>query len=181
MNSKSPVWKFFKKIQDDTKVAMCLLCSKTKSEEDSLVLRHNNTTNLWRHLEDHHNVEYRTLEPHAPDEFKQTTLSLNSNRLFCAGLVPSKISIDFHIADLIITDLQPFSFVEDRAFKAFVKLSHPNYELPGRKYFISLIAKLYEEKRALVLKKIKSADFVVLTTDLWTSLNIEAFKTVTNE
>ena len=50
----SPVWKFFELSKDNKKEAKCL-------PYKDVISRQNNTTNLWRHLEDKHMIEHTSL------------------------------------------------------------------------------------------------------------------------
>lgn len=77
-------------------------------------------------------------------------------------------------------DFQPFSVVEDKGFKDFVRALNPSYDLPSRKHISNtLITVKFEaclhETKALI----SNAVSVCLTTDTWTSINTESFMGVT--
>lgn len=60
---------------------------------------------------------------------------------------------------MIIKDLQPYSVVEDDDFKNLIKLSYPKYDLPGRKYFVNYVNKVYEEKSEKLINKLKDIKY----------------------
>lgn len=77
-------------------------------------------------------------------------------------------------------DLQPFSIVEDAAFRKFVRALNAAYELPNRKTISnSLIPALYEECKNRVMESMKDILKISLTTDCWTSINNDSFMAVT--
>ena len=80
---------------------------------------------------------------------------------------------------MIALDCQPFSIVEDVGFKALIKLVAPHYVLPGRKFFTSMIEKMYEEKVVELQEKLKKAEHTAITTDLWSSPAMDAIITFT--
>lgn len=102
---------------------------------------------------------------------------------------------------MIFRDLQPYSFVEDigkiyiyvfklyenlvlykRLFKGFLMLLKsiaPKYEVPGRKFFTSDIDKVYHEKVEILRAKLRNANHVALTADLWTDPHNMADITIT--
>ncbi|GFS02291.1 zinc finger BED domain-containing 4-like protein [Elysia marginata] len=81
-----------------------------------------------------------------------------------------KRQIDLALVRLVVGDLQPFSVVEDRWFKNFVKVLDSRYQLPSRRTLTrSLIPELYTSEKARVKNLLDSAEAVSLTTDIWTS------------
>jgi len=82
---------------------------------------------------------------------------------------------------MIVKEYYPFSIVEDKEFRQFIKMLNPGYDLPSRKTLsTSLLPILYNE----TFDKVKSdilanANFVSITTDGWTSLQNESFIAVT--
>ncbi|RNA06474.1 hypothetical protein BpHYR1_006136 [Brachionus plicatilis] len=67
----SLVWRHFKLNPDNPTIGICQICLKTKTEKDSSILRKNNTTNLWNHLEADHYQEFSQLN----------LLKINQNKL----------------------------------------------------------------------------------------------------
>ncbi|CAH1104409.1 unnamed protein product [Psylliodes chrysocephalus] len=100
--------------------------------------------------------------------------------------VPKKIGfsqkkvIDDKLLKLITVDLQPFSIVEDEAFKEYTYALNSSYSLPSRKTLSNtLLPAKYEELHIKVTEVLKSAKSVSITTDGWTSINNDSFIAVT--
>jgi hypothetical protein len=100
--------------------------------------------------------------------------------------VPKKVSegqakkIDNQLLKLFITDYQPFSIVEDKGFVEFVKALNPSYQLPGRKAISkNMIPALYERCLNTVQEKMDSVKSACITTDCWTSRNVDSYLAVT--
>ncbi|XP_062292961.1 E3 SUMO-protein ligase ZBED1-like [Scomber scombrus] len=54
------------------------------------------------------------------------------------------------------------------------------YEPPGRKYFSeTAIPKLYNQLRGEITSELKEANFVALTTDMWSSINMSPYMSIT--
>lgn len=80
----------------------------------------------------------------------------------------------------MVHDLQPFSIVGDRGFIELLRELEPSYVLPARPTFSkSLLPGKYEEKINKVKELLKTADYVTLSTDSWTSINMEGYTAVT--
>ena len=89
-------------------------------------------------------------------------------------------NLDEQLAKMVVWDLQPFSFVEDRGFKAFTKALNPFYTLPGRKTVSKvLVPRLYATCHAGVKERVGHAAAVCLTTDCWTSRTTQSYMSVT--
>lgn len=70
--------------------------------------------------------------------------------------------------------------VEKASFKDLLQTFDKQYELPGRKYFTeTAIPNLYNETRDIIAKDLKAANFVALTTDMWSSINMTPYMSVT--
>ena len=70
--------------------------------------------------------------------------------------------------------------VEGEGFRELLSCLEPGYTIPNRKYFSSNIQhKHVLGKQKLKLKMEKEAQSVALTTDIWTSVAVEAYMTVT--
>ncbi|XP_074034348.1 E3 SUMO-protein ligase ZBED1-like [Leptinotarsa decemlineata] len=92
----------------------------------------------------------------------------------------TKKKIDRCLMSLFTKDYQPFSVVEDEGFRSFVNCLNPAYQLPSRKTITyTLLPSIYEETFHNLQSKIKDVRSVTLTTDCWTSINIESFMAVT--
>lgn len=80
------------------------------------------------------------------------------------------IKITSLIAEMICTDNQPISIVENPGFRRLLQFLEPRYTIPGRKHFSStVIPSIYDK----VINKIKNvsdkAEYISITTDMWSS------------
>ncbi|GAA6091522.1 zinc finger BED domain-containing protein 1-like [Tachysurus ichikawai] len=89
--------------------------------------------------------------------------------------------LDEAVVKMISRDFQPFFFiVEDKGFKEYSNLLDPSYRLPSRKTLSkTVMPRLYDKLRADIMKKIKCASAVCLTTDCWTSVTTTSYLAVT--
>lgn len=90
-----------------------------------------------------------------------------------------KKTIDSLVTDLIITDLQPLSIVEDSGFIALLQFLDPKYRLPSRKLLKNWINEKYKEAKNKIQLELDNINKVYITTDIWTSINTDSFLTVT--
>lgn len=84
---------------------------------------------------------------------------------------------------LFYKDFQPYSVVEDEGLREVFHALNPNYVLPTRKTFSkTLIPAAYEEAKHNLMQIYSSEEIVAvtLTTDCWTSINVENFMAVTS-
>lgn len=92
----------------------------------------------------------------------------------------TKIKIDKCLMELFFKDFQPFSVVEDKGFQKFVTSLNSSYQLPSRKTIANtLLPAMYEEKQAKIKDVVKNVSSVTVTTDCWTSINVESFMAIT--
>ncbi|XP_044140147.1 E3 SUMO-protein ligase ZBED1-like isoform X1 [Bufo gargarizans] len=88
--------------------------------------------------------------------------------------------VDEHLVKMIALDFQPFSIVEDKGFKSFVKALDPSYNLPNRKTLsATVLPQLYNTIKAEMMVRVGKASAVCLTTDCWTSRTTTSFMAVT--
>lgn len=197
---RSSIWLQFK--DNGNNKAECVHCKM------KITLRAGSTTNLHRHmravhptvqLEERGQASTPSTDPGVSHPKKTATAAASTGFPTHAGITfptaaqskisqfipkvmtPSKQqSIDEELAKMIATDFQPFSIVEDRGFKSFVKTLNPTYTLPSRKTLSqTTIPKLYDTERALWQERVKQAPSVCLTTDCWTSRTTCSFMAVT--
>ena len=77
-------------------------------------------------------------------------------------------------------DLCPINLIAGRGFKSLITYLEPVYQLPTATHFTHLIKRKYaavKERVCLILKE--QADYIAITTDLWTSIATEGYLTVT--
>ncbi|XP_053714153.1 zinc finger BED domain-containing protein 4-like [Synchiropus splendidus] len=145
----SPVWEHFNLISANK--VKCRLCSKE--------LRYNNnTSSMLRH--------YWALH-----ETKETGSEQPS--------IDDRSGVDDALVDMVILDSQPFSFVEDKGFKKLVAALNPGYVLPTRQALKAMVEKRYEELKEKAKVLVSTASAVSLTSDMWTSINTNAYLAVT--
>ncbi|CAG9840967.1 unnamed protein product [Diabrotica balteata] len=81
---------------------------------------------------------------------------------------------------MIVNDLQPFSIVEDRGFRKLLNELEPSYVVPHRSTFSKLLMPAKYERKFLEVKALlKTAEYITLSTDSWTSINTEGYVAVT--
>ncbi|XP_060845898.1 E3 SUMO-protein ligase ZBED1-like [Rhopalosiphum padi] len=92
------------------------------------------------------------------------------------SLTKSK-QIDNQLAIVIAKEFQPYSLVENKEFKKFVKLLNPGYTLPSRKTISKcIIPQLVERIKQKIKVNIKNAEHIAFTTDeSHTAVNLSDF------
>ena len=84
------------------------------------------------------------------------------------------------LVELICKEALPFRLVDSPAFHAFVNELDPRYVLPTRKQLSEkLIPELYDKVRSSVQSELSQSTSHAMTTDMWTSVNQQAFMGVT--
>lgn len=87
--------------------------------------------------------------------------------------------IDGALVNMIVKDYQPFSIVEDAGFKEFVGMLDPNYIIPSRQSLKKMVEEKYKEAKKKAKEEVNKARAVSLTSDMWTSLHMDAYLAVT--
>lgn len=103
-----------------------------------------------------------------------------------ATYIPKRVTpkckqiIDEKLLRLFTDTYQPFRIVEETAFRHFVFALNPSYELPSR-HAISrtMLPAMYEKCVTETTEVLNIAKKVCITTDCWTSVNMESFMAVT--
>lgn len=93
--------------------------------------------------------------------------------------VTRKKKLDNLLLNLILLDLQPFSIVDDKGFRAFVDELDKSYKLPSRATLTRLLPQRYQDCLETVKFKLSTVKYVCLTTDAWTSRATESYMAVT--
>lgn len=95
-----------------------------------------------------------------------------------APLQQSKI--DKTLVTMIASDCQPFFIVNDKGYREYTKALNPSYILPSRPTISQQMKpQLFSKGKTDLLEKIKTASFVCLTTDCWTSNTTTGYMSVT--
>ncbi|XP_049939053.1 E3 SUMO-protein ligase ZBED1-like [Schistocerca serialis cubense] len=103
---------------------------------------------------------------------------LNLTFLFIEGSKRQQ-QLDEALVAMITGDFQPLSIVEDTGFRRFVSLLDLQYSVPNRKKLRLMIEDDYHKQKEAVNLAVEDSTCVSLTTDIWTSLNSEAYIAVT--
>ena len=94
-----------------------------------------------------------------------------------------RAAIDKALLDMIVTDLQPVSIVEDAGFQNFVKILNPKYRkyrAPSRRTIMrEHLPCLYQSKKEELMETIANIKWCSFTTDLWSSRTTMGFLTMT--
>ncbi|XP_032421790.1 zinc finger BED domain-containing protein 1-like [Xiphophorus hellerii] len=80
---------------------------------------------------------------------------------------------------MIVKDTQPFTIVDDVGFRTFVSKLDPNYVLPTRQALKAMVEAKYESAKEHAMAKVEKVAAVSLTSDMWTSINMDAYLAVT--
>nr|XP_055070155.1 E3 SUMO-protein ligase ZBED1-like [Misgurnus anguillicaudatus] len=131
----------------------CLLCHKELTYS-------NNTSSMLRH--------YRALHEHA-----QTTVNPQTSQ------ISKKEMVNEALVNMIIKDSQPFSIVEDAGFRELLQVLDPTYVIPTRKALKGLVENKYRETKEKTREQLQKVVSVSLTSDMWTSLHMDAYLAVT--
>lgn len=81
--------------------------------------------------------------------------------------------------NMLMTDMCPLSMVEGKGFKEMIANFSPRYKLPSRSYFTEKMEEWCAEIKDNLIKTLEKCDSVALSTDIWTSVAVEAFMGVT--
>ena len=175
----STAWNYFHK--DDDEFATCLVTGcKAKIKHSR------NTSNLLKHLKSRHLQQHqecleerRLHNEKTGKKSKDASLAGSSqptlNQVMASSCFYPKESvkrqrIEEALVEMITTDLQPSSIVEDSGFKKFVRTLDPQYEMPSRRTIMrKILPAKYEEVRESLHNEINHATHLAITTDIWTS------------
>lgn len=81
---------------------------------------------------------------------------------------------------MIVSDLQPFSVVEDKGIWSFVHGLDPRYILPSRRDLTRKpLPDMYNDTVNRLKQELQETPCISLTTDIWTSRQTRVFLTVT--
>ncbi|KAK1878227.1 Zinc finger BED domain containing protein 1 [Dissostichus eleginoides] len=150
----SPVWEHFDLISPNK--VKCLLCSRELGYN-------NNTSSMLRHYRAIHEIK----EGHGGGPAQGRPRPTR------------KQDLDEALVNLIVKDTQPFSVVEDVGFRAFVALLDPNYVIPTRQAIKAMVDAKYVLERNKAIAEMQKVAAVSLTSDMWTSINMDAYLAVT--
>ncbi|XP_072523493.1 E3 SUMO-protein ligase ZBED1-like isoform X2 [Salminus brasiliensis] len=85
-----------------------------------------------------------------------------------------------HVLNMIVTDLQPLSLVEEEGFQRFVKALHPHSDISLSASLIRAeLLHMYEQMRLKVQQEVSHAKDLVLSAEVWSSSKEASYLTVT--
>ncbi|KAH9639659.1 hypothetical protein HF086_017653 [Spodoptera exigua] len=120
----------------------------------------------------------RALVTHVPPPKRIGTQNLIDTYINKKISGEQKKTIDQYLLDLCVDGFHPFSIVEKRGFKKFYRWI-PGYKLPTRKT-LSLLDEAYNRvKQHVKIEVANEAQYICLTTDLWTSQITESYIGIT--
>ncbi|KAI2660035.1 E3 SUMO-protein ligase ZBED1 [Labeo rohita] len=169
----SKVWEYFEKVKDDPKKVKCKLCQQ-------LLSYHTTTTNMAYHL--------KRLHPQFHDDSSgSTSASAAAPRLTQKKIdlrpplsEKRKKEITEKIAEFVALDMRPVRIVEGEGFKELLRTLEPGYTVPTRATVMDVVHTKYLSIRSDIYMAIQDCEAVSFTTDIWTSLQMEAYLTVTS-
>ena len=189
---RSPIWKFFSLCDSDDSKATCQVCNEKISRGGSKRKAYN-MTNLRKHLQQHAGKYKELLEVEEREQSRKRSKEEEDKLLqpkiddTLEALNPYSPASQRHVAItkavalMIAIDFQPFSIVEDEGFKFLLHILDRRYQLPCRKQFSEkVMPQMYGELREKVSIVIKSAMFLALTTDCWTSRAGDSYISITS-
>ncbi|CAG8521648.1 11978_t:CDS:2, partial [Cetraspora pellucida] len=158
---KSPVWNYFKTdILEYPDQPVCEKCSDVFASTSG-------TSTLRRHLESHQII--------VPKKIQKKTSYYN---------IPYSINEqqerDDVVIEWIISNTQPFSTVENKAWRRMITKFDPHYQFHNRHTIKNFILTLYDKKKEqlkLIIDNIPGK--VSFTSDMWTASNGSAFLSLT--
>ena len=83
------------------------------------------------------------------------------------------------ILNVIVGDLRPINLIEGKHFQALIKYLAPGYTLPSRQTFTRKIEKKEKACKEKIKTKLAAQKHLAITTDIWTSLRMQSYITVT--
>ena len=83
------------------------------------------------------------------------------------------------MSGFVARDMRPINVVEGEGFRDLIHTLEPGYTVPRRATVMAGVHTKFESTKAVVSNLINSCESVSLTTDIWTSLTMEAYLTVT--
>ena len=173
---KATCWKYFEKVLNSEKSCKgkakyrvsCTFCGEE-------LAFHGATTAMHEHLKRKHPIETEADQP-KPKAAKQMKLETFAPRR-CTKERADRINT--LVVGMIVRDLRPVNVVNGDGFKALVTCLEPGYRLPSDRYFMGLIERKYVEVKEGVTRRLQQETFVSLTGDIWTSIAIDAYLTLT--
>lgn len=196
--STSAIWQHFGFRPNDkgepvnTDEAVCKICMKI------VIARDGNTSNLRTHIRINHPLTAARMDLDPPNpistppaesdaEATATTTYTQPTIMGAFGKLAKykKHSVRWKTCTDAVTKylakaMVSFHTVEKKSFKEMINALDAQYQLPGRKYFSkTAIPDLYNKVRNEVQVLLSGADSYSLTTDMWSSVNMTPYMSLT--
>ncbi|XDV53656.1 hypothetical protein PO909_022103 [Leuciscus waleckii] len=145
----------------------CKLCLPKNVEISSF---HNSFSNSRKHIDKLQ--DYEDCIAQQSKEKKETSSSSLSNQCRIDQMISlsrgvSQAILDKLVINFICEGLQPFSVVEQPAFKTLIKCLHPSATLMSRPTVRLRIQEAAKHVRKAITAKLRNVEFVSTTTDCW--------------
>jgi hypothetical protein len=120
-------------------------------------------------------------------------ISVNQNRLLMRNIRIRPMCLDGYPADgprmqgfykrlvfMVAKSMHPLSLVEEAGFVEIVRYLDPNIRIPSRSTLTTkILPDCYLSAKNRLIEEIGEASHVSLTTDLWSSRNMESYMSLT--
>ena len=83
------------------------------------------------------------------------------------------------LVDMVAIDAWPAAIVEWTGFKRLVNYLEPGYKVPSAVHIASCLHERYSQVKDVVVKRLQSVSYTVLTSDIWTSLATQLYISAT--
>jgi len=160
----------------------------------SRVTHSSGTTNLLRHLKDHHGVDLTTAQTTRPAASVPGTVSVEPTRAFQGpiagqGQLPMffKSQKTFHPThpvqkafnerqvDMVVSSLFPESIVDDEAYVSMIFSANPRLTVASRSTLSGTVTSRLKRHQLRVRTFLKDLDVCHVNSDMWTSTANDAY------
>lgn len=76
-------------------------------------------------------------------------------------------------------DMRPVNVVEGEGFRKLMKIMEPDYTVPNSSSISNTLSLKYSDLRGQMYALVEKATALSFTTDIWTSVSMEAYMAVT--
>ena len=184
-----PVWQHFGFEKNDKgepknlDEPICKICLK------KVPAKGGNTSNLYAHLQKYHAAIAAKMGPAARGGSSSSAAGRSASQISIQEAMAKATKYDRDsrrwkectdsLTRFIAKEMVSFNTVEKESFKNYSRTLDPRYEPPGRKYISeTAIPALYNEVRNYV-QKVISEGYYALTTDMWSSVNMTPYMSLT--
>lgn len=182
---KSIVWNYFEKDVGPKKMAKCRLCSTEYRTSG-------NTSNLKDHLKRKHPSSYASIasavsgeteidDPMAMDKerpSKGLRFYLSKSDSYEKNSKKYKERLNF-VCQYIALGFHPFSVVDEPGFQKLLKGFDEKFTMPSRRTIVTVTEQFFQTGKKELKKMLNQIKICAITTDIWTSINMQSFITIT--